>query len=206
MTDEELRRLERRWRKTNALEDETRYLLERVRVGALTRERLELAAYCGHSGARRATAQTVGSGLDLLPWLLELQRRDPQAALRAAVTIGRLVLPVWESVFPLDPRPATALAAADAVLRSESDSMERVGAAADEANDAFAETGRTAPRASFAAGCASAVADFAGGAVGEVVSVVETARQAGGESWSDERVLASLQAELARWALGHVRG
>ncbi len=55
MSDARLRELERRWKETGSPDDEAAYLLERVRVGDLTRERLELAAYCGHEGARKAT-------------------------------------------------------------------------------------------------------------------------------------------------------
>lgn len=54
MSDAKLRELERRWKETQSVEDEAAYLLERVRVGDLSRERLELAAYCGHEGAMKA--------------------------------------------------------------------------------------------------------------------------------------------------------
>ena len=54
MTDERLRNLQRRWQETGSVHDEAAYLLERVRVGNLSKERLELAAYCGHEGAREA--------------------------------------------------------------------------------------------------------------------------------------------------------
>ena len=54
MSDSKLRELERRWREKGSVEDEITYLRERLRVGELTRERLELAAYCGHEGAKRA--------------------------------------------------------------------------------------------------------------------------------------------------------
>ena len=47
MSDNKLRELERRWKETGSVEDEAAYLLERVRAGELTQERLELAAYCG---------------------------------------------------------------------------------------------------------------------------------------------------------------
>ena len=60
MSDSRLRELERRFRKTGAVEDEAAYLLERVRVGDLAQEKLELAAYCGHEGARLASGQ-IGS-------------------------------------------------------------------------------------------------------------------------------------------------
>src|SRR5687768_4148255 len=51
MTDSRLRELECRWRSSGSVEDEATFLRERVRVGDLTRERLELAAYCDHGGA-----------------------------------------------------------------------------------------------------------------------------------------------------------
>ncbi|MBX3467656.1 MAG: hypothetical protein KF878_12295 [Planctomycetes bacterium] len=51
MSDVRLRELEGRWRQTGAVEDEAAYLMERVRVGDLTQERLVLAASCGHEGA-----------------------------------------------------------------------------------------------------------------------------------------------------------
>ena len=48
--DEKLRGLERRWKQSGSPDDEAAYLLERVRVGDLTHERLELAA-CYRGGA-----------------------------------------------------------------------------------------------------------------------------------------------------------
>jgi len=54
MSDAKLRELERRWKETGAVEDQAAYLLERVRVGDLEREKLELAAYCGHGPAQLA--------------------------------------------------------------------------------------------------------------------------------------------------------
>ncbi len=53
MSDEKLRELERRFKETGSVEDEAAWLVERVRVGDLTQERLELAAYLGHEPARR---------------------------------------------------------------------------------------------------------------------------------------------------------
>ncbi len=55
MSDEKLRELERRFKETGSVEDEAAWLKERVRVGDLTQERLELAAYCGHEGAKLLT-------------------------------------------------------------------------------------------------------------------------------------------------------
>ena len=49
-TDSRLRELEREWKGTGSVEDEAAYLLERVRVDDLAKEKLELAAYCGPTG------------------------------------------------------------------------------------------------------------------------------------------------------------
>lgn len=54
MTDTYLRTLERRFRSSGAVEDEAAWLHERVRLGDLTRQRVELAAFCDHSGSRAA--------------------------------------------------------------------------------------------------------------------------------------------------------
>lgn len=52
MTDQRLRRLEREVAASPSLESEAALLRERLRAGTLSPERLELAAYCGHVGAR----------------------------------------------------------------------------------------------------------------------------------------------------------
>ena len=51
MTDPLLRALERAWRETGSVEAEAAYLRECVRAGALTGDRLALAALCGHPAA-----------------------------------------------------------------------------------------------------------------------------------------------------------
>lgn len=87
MSDARLRELERRWKETNSPDDEAAYLLERVRVGDLTRERLELAAYCGNLAAAQATGIAPLPGLDWLRFLLE----SPTAQTLAACALcGRL--------------------------------------------------------------------------------------------------------------------
>jgi hypothetical protein len=60
-SDEKLRDLERTFRQTGSPDDEAAWLLERVRIGELTPERLELAAYCGHEAARRAIQTSHGA-------------------------------------------------------------------------------------------------------------------------------------------------
>ena len=59
--NEPLRELERRWRETGAVEDEARYLAERLRTGRLSRERLALAASLGMTPRGGFTPATTGA-------------------------------------------------------------------------------------------------------------------------------------------------
>jgi len=93
VTDSKLRELERRWKETGSVEDEARYLLERVRVGDLEREKLELAAYCGHEGAQAA----LGCNGHVVPsnphdWVHGLGAWGSEASTRAAVSMVLSVL------------------------------------------------------------------------------------------------------------------
>ena len=93
--DEKLRDLERRFRQTGSPDDEAAWLLERVRVGDLTQERLELAAYCGHEGARRAVGQCGPEGA--LAWAQGLARWGRAPCSAAALACARDVCSYWES-------------------------------------------------------------------------------------------------------------
>ena len=84
MSDARLRELERRWKETNSPDDEAAYLLERVRVGDLTRERLELAAYLGNAGSRAVVGQRARQvPTDILRWVEQLDAFGADVALRA---------------------------------------------------------------------------------------------------------------------------
>jgi len=65
MTDSRLQQLERAWEASGSPEDEAAYLRERVRVGELSRERLELAAYCRHEGAEVVLGSPTQAQLSL---------------------------------------------------------------------------------------------------------------------------------------------
>ncbi|MBX3467141.1 MAG: hypothetical protein KF878_09625 [Planctomycetes bacterium] len=91
MSDGKLRELERRWRKTGSPDDEAAYLLERVRVGDLSRERLELAAYCGHEASTRALVPATHFESD---WDPTLWPREFNAA--AAYLGAHLCFHEWE--------------------------------------------------------------------------------------------------------------
>ncbi|MDC3378943.1 hypothetical protein OAX78_01510 [Planctomycetota bacterium] len=107
MSDGRLRELERQWKESGSVEDEAAFLVERVRVGKITEEKLTLAAYLDHEPAQVA----LGLGRDArdpLPahrerlakilagvprvrheWLLGLVESCQVAALRGAVRVIR---------------------------------------------------------------------------------------------------------------------
>lgn len=199
MSDTKLRELERRWKETGSISDEAACLLERVRVGDLTRERLELAAYCGHSAACAALAVPPQTSACARAWLSILHQRDPSAALRAGIVLTRLALPTWELTHPGDLRPVLALKAAEGVLRGDPDSVEQARSASDAAHDAAVET-ESSGYDSVAASCAAALADHAAGAFGDLITVLECAEAALEPEAPD--LLSTMRSELISWALG----
>ena len=116
VSDQRLRELERKWRETGSVEDEAAYLRERVRVGDLTQERLELAAYCGHGGAKRAC------GCVDLPnpnnWALGLEHWPLEASVRVALSAARSAVDVWRTALPDKRRPLEAFAMTEEWLTS----------------------------------------------------------------------------------------
>jgi hypothetical protein len=113
MSDQKLRDLERRFKETGSPDDEAAWLLERVRVGDLTRERLELAAYCGHEGARRAVGiDTVPHPENLKDWHEGLRRWGVEIQVRGGSIAARRAMSLWEAESG-DRRPWAALAAVE---------------------------------------------------------------------------------------------
>ncbi|MCA9642758.1 MAG: hypothetical protein KC492_18805 [Myxococcales bacterium] len=89
MTDSRLQELKRAWEASGSVEDEAAYLRERVRVGDLTQERLELAAYCGHEGAQIAVTTCVQSA-PAEEWLSGLRSHGRKACAAAAAAAAHL--------------------------------------------------------------------------------------------------------------------
>ena len=70
MSDARLRELERRFAATGAVADEAAWLAERLRAGALSEDRVALAAFCEHPAAlrnERDTKRTVPLHRTLAP-------------------------------------------------------------------------------------------------------------------------------------------
>lgn len=88
MSDARLRELERRWKETGTADDEAAYLLERVRSGELTLDRVRIAAQCGSEAARLALGlgRDEAEGAD--QWLAGLgQAQDLDAYLVACFCV-----------------------------------------------------------------------------------------------------------------------
>lgn len=87
MSNSTLQTLERRWRESGAIQDEARYLVERVRTGELPQINLRLAAMCGCPPA----VEAMGPGpteTTVKDWLASFQQTAdtwfPEMVLRAA--------------------------------------------------------------------------------------------------------------------------
>ncbi len=117
MSDEKLRELERRFKETGSVEDEAVWLKERVRVGDLTQERLELAAALGAVSAALAMDEPRQEPPEDRAALMSILRESGDGALaRGAIAVARAVLPAWISAWPEDDRPVKAIEAAEAWL------------------------------------------------------------------------------------------
>lgn len=92
MTDARLRELERAWAETGAPHDGAACLLERVRIGALSQERLNVAAYCGDASAVIA-AGVVAPSDEFVEWFRGLAALGDESAARSDAAIARLLLP-----------------------------------------------------------------------------------------------------------------
>lgn len=88
MADDRLRELERRFRASGSPEDEARWLLLRMRTGAVTGEAVELAAYVGSPAARLLRRRPTPDG-----WLVAPS--DPRWP--ADVDPDRAPLPIEEA-------------------------------------------------------------------------------------------------------------
>lgn len=75
VTDQKLRRLERRWRSTGNVEDEAAYLRERVRQGDLSERHLRIAAYLGVPGATLALDEDERPCMSDMKEMRELRSR-----------------------------------------------------------------------------------------------------------------------------------
>lgn len=206
VSDAKLRELERRWKETGSVEDEAAYLLQRVRVGDLSRERLELAAYCGHLGAIAAKHATVSAPSELAAWVRGLRGwLDDQTMRLVALVVARMALDNWESQPNFDATwmyaPRRGMIAARSYLAEPTDENRRAlsgfAAGCEGLADPLDPTA-VLPEES-AAGCATfALRSLLNDSPSE--NVVEAAVQCG-RTRSDEEVRRHLSGLLSDWSL-----
>ena len=153
MSDERLRQLERRWLETGTVQDETAFLLERVRVGDLAPNRLELAAHCGLPAARLALNLTVATlGRDVQGWLSGLRTHEKVVLVLAAVCLAKEGQPDFERIYPGDGAYENAVRAACAWVQCPCDRhrSEAEAAATAAAEGPLAKSGPISPAAAAA--------------------------------------------------------
>ena len=129
VSDQRIRELERQWKKTGCIDDHAALLSERVRTGQLPRDRLALAAYCGHAGAARAVGefdeaeyfpahapdpQSLDTESRIHFWIQGLERWGHTAETVAGAAALQLGLTLWPD--KADDRPHKMLAAVCAWL------------------------------------------------------------------------------------------
>jgi hypothetical protein len=154
--DTKLRELERRWRETAAVDDEAAYLQERVRMGDLARERLELAAYCSHEGARMALPGYEPARTRLERWAVGLRRWGRPVATRGAIAAARMAVDAVRDVWT-DQRIELVLLRAEEWLLVPCDhAAQAVREAALESAEAVVEAPLGAAREAASAGMAVA--------------------------------------------------
>lgn len=158
MSDQKLRDLERRWKETGTVEDEAAYLLERVRVGDLSQERLELAAYCGHEGARKS----LGWGFEVASLTRCLERAlavDQHLAARLLLQVARRAA---EASGLAQPDPLRCLRATEDWLADPSEPNRAAASVASQQTIASSihRSLTLSPRAKAADNAAALLADF----------------------------------------------
>lgn len=100
MSDRRLREAARRWRESGDSEDEARLLREQRRVGQLTQERIEIAAYCGNVGAQLCGGgpqARVSGGDAFMDFATGITHRwDFSVGLRGSVIAASALIDTWE--------------------------------------------------------------------------------------------------------------
>lgn len=102
MSDSRLRELERQ-AAAGDVQARARLLAERVRVGDLAPDRLQLAAYLGDPQARQALGEQAPAQVEQLStWSEGLEQWGRDTLIRAALAAARLGLGVWRARYPAD--------------------------------------------------------------------------------------------------------
>lgn len=115
VADERLRRLERQ-AQSGDLEAGAQLLRERLRLGEVTPLGLRVAAFVGHPAARAAAPEVAAAPEGGEAWAAALWAFGRDLGVRAAVALGRALLPWFEEQLPGDRRGRRAVEAAEAWL------------------------------------------------------------------------------------------
>lgn len=101
MSDERLRELERKWKESGSVEDEAAYLVERLRVGGLSQEALDLTVFMNHPASRIAVGNpilTAPRGRSPLEWGEMVVNAGKETVIRVMIAAIRQTIPVWKEL------------------------------------------------------------------------------------------------------------
>lgn len=107
MSDARLRKLEKRFRDSNALEDEVMWLTHRLNEGEVSTEDLELAVLCGHEASRVVLAKPFEPITEFWALIKCLLDHPEGVANRAAIAAAEVGLAQFEEAKPFERRPRT---------------------------------------------------------------------------------------------------
>jgi hypothetical protein len=169
-------------------------LEERIRTNKVSHERVVLAAYLGHAGAREALgAKAPEVPTSLVEWVRGLKRgSDEKLRLRALVALAKRALVVFEEANPGDGRARRAVDAADAYAKNPGRAAAALGTgtalAAEEASHA-ATTERAGAAAMAAVKCGILVAALDAGRTDGIETIADAVVESAIKAVTDEAAL-----------------
>lgn len=215
MSDEQARSARRRWLSSGSPEDGARYLLERMRSGGLTEERLRIAALGGSASAQQALGPVAPRiPDDLKGVLVAIAFVSSGAAIMFAIWVVEEILGRVRSEVSNIHVPEEALRAAEACCRCPCDShradaneaaFRAMHSADSDPRTEFLDSGDDSIIVAFAAAHVAQSAKFVAGNEREqrlLTRQLESAAEyltGGGMDWPS---LQRVRERLAQWALG----
>ncbi len=182
-------------------------LKDRVKRGKLKQDRLLLAAYLGHEGARAVLGDRAPEiPGDVAAWLLGLVRWKEEVRVRGLAAAARKALAVFEAARPDDPRPRKAIEASLAYgkqsggLMTASHATGTALGAEEAAKEAPEGPARAAAQAAFRLGILVSAIEAEKPADALATLAAEVAREVGAALSADE-VRSAVKDELGPWAL-----
>lgn len=170
-------------------------LVQKLRAGELTRDRVELLSYLGYEPAQELIP--VNPPTDLKDFIKGLALYDNSIMLRTATIAARAALPVFEAERPDDDRPRKAIEAAEVVVHTASNALD--AATATNPSWAAARNAASFPNVHAAAASAASAAWAASNTSRQNAYCLYAVSDADNAGVKNIREL--IQQELIKWVL-----